>query len=219
MKEFLPILAQCPLFDQVRMEDIPPMLACMGARVGTWEKGACVFCEGDRADRVGILLEGRLDVVREDWAGNRSVVVAVQAGELFGETFACAGEEVLPVSVVCKERSTVMLINVQRITHSCSNACAFHQQAVMNLLRGLAQKALVLNRKVLVLSRRTTREKLLTYLTEQARLQGSSEFTIAFDRQSLADYLGVERTALSAEIGKLRREGLLETTRSHFKLL
>ena len=195
------------------------MLVCMGASVRTYEKGAVVFREGEQAEQLGILLQGRLEVVREDWAGNRSVVVSVEEGELFGETFACAEEAVLPVSAVCMEKSTVMLMDINRITHSCSNACAFHQQVVMNLLRNLAQKALTLNRKLLVLSRRTTREKLLTYLMEQAKHQGSNAFTIPFDRQSLADYLGVERSALSAEIGKMRREGLLETERSFFRLL
>ena len=125
----------------------------------------------------------------------------------------------MPVSVVAVRDSEVMLIDARRITVSCSNACEFHNRMVMNLLCAMAAKNLQLSRKIEITSHRTTREKLMAYLMTQARQARSSSFTIPFDRQALADYLCVERSALSAEIGRLRREGVLESDKSNFTLL
>ena len=115
--------------------------------------------------------------------------------------------------------SRILLIRLRRITETCSNACEFHNRMVMNLLRAIAGKNLMLNAKIEITSRRTTREKLMAYLLNQAKRAGGSTFTIPLDRQGLADYLGVERSALSAEIGKLRREGVIESERSTFRLI
>lgn len=219
MKEFLPVLVRCPLFRDIAEGDIFAMLGCLGARTAQKDKGEYVLMEGDRADQVGILLKGKMQIIREDLMGNRSVVASIGEGQLFAETFACAGVESLPVSILCMEKCTVMLMDIRRITHSCSNACAFHQQVVMNLLQGLAEKTLLFNRKIHILSRKTTREKLMAYLLDEAKRRHSTQFTIPFDRQSLADYLGVERSALSAEIGRMKRDGILETERSYFRLL
>lgn len=219
MQEFLNVLSRCPLFDRVETENIPGMLRCLDGRISTREKGEYVFSEGDRADQVGILLKGKMQILREDLSGDRHVVASVEEGELFGETFACAGAETLPVSILCMEKCTVLLMDIRRITHSCSNACAFHQQVVMNLLRGLAEKTLMFHRKNHILSRRTIRDKLLAYLSDESKRQGKRDFVIPFDRQSLADFLGVERSALSAEIGRMKKDGILDTERSRFHLL
>ena len=125
----------------------------------------------------------------------------------------------MPVSVIAERPSEIMLIDCKRILSTCTNTCIFHQQLINNLLRIVASKNLLLQQKIEVMSQRTTRDKLMTYLLSQAKLKNSSEFTIPYDRQALADYLGVERSALSAEIGKLRKEGVLESTKSHFRLL
>jgi CRP-like cAMP-binding protein len=168
---------------------------------------------------VGILLSGGVQVFRDDFDGNRAIQATIQPGELFGETFACAGVARLPVSVEADQSSRVLLIRLKRIIETCPSACGFHNRVVLNLLKVLAAKNLLLNRKLEIVSRRTTREKLMAYLSFQARAAGSNHFAIPFDRQGLADYLGVDRSALSAEIGKLRREGVLESDRSVFTLL
>ena len=195
------------------------MLGCLDARVRRAARGEAIFPEGGPADRVGILLSGEAQVVRDDFYGNRTIRAVLSPGELFGETFACAGVERMPVTVEATKDAEVLLIRLRRITETCSNACEFHNRMVMNLLKAIAAKNLQLNRKLEITGRRTTREKLLAYLTAQAGQAGSSRFTIPLDRQGLADYLGVERSALSAEIGRLRREGVLESERSSFRLL
>ena len=219
MQEDWAVLARCPLFQGVGEGDARAMLECMQARTIDVEKGASVFRAQAPAEYVGILLAGAVQVLRDDFDGNRAIRAAIHPGDLFGETFACAGVERLPVSVEATQPSRVMLIRLDRIIGTCPGACAFHNRVVLNLLRVMAAKNLQLNQKLEITSRRTTREKLLAYLTVQARAAGSERFVIPFDRQGLADYLGVDRSALSVEIGKLRREGVLESERSAFRLM
>lgn len=218
MKEFYPILNSCSLFEGIAGEDLPGMLSCLGAAVITVPKGSAVFSEGDPARYVGIVLAGAVQIVQDDYYGNRSILAQAGPGELFGESFACAGVVSLPVSIVATEDSKLLRIDCCRITRSCSNACEFHNQLILNLLQVVAAKNLNFHKKLEITAKRTTREKLMAYLLWQAKLQKSDSFTIPFDRQGLADYLGVERSAMSAELSKLRRDGIIDFDRSHFIL-
>ena len=219
MKEFDAILARCPLFDGIRTEDLSAMLGCIGGRTLSVSTGQSLFREGDPATHVGMVLTGAVRMVREDYYGNRSIVAHIGPAELFGETYACAGISSLPISIVADEDSQVLLMDCRRITTSCCNACAFHNRMIFNLLKLVAVKNLVFDQKIQVTSKRTTREKLMAYLLDQAKLQGGSSFTIPFDRQELADYLEVDRSGLSAEISKLRREGVMKSEKKQFTLL
>lgn len=219
MKDFQSVIEYAPLFDGIRMEDLSGMLNCIGGRKISVTKGQTIFREGDPATHVGMVLSGAVRMVREDYYGNRSIVAHIGPAELFGETFACAGIASMPVNIVAEENSVVLLMDCRRITTTCSSACAFHNRIIFNLLKLVAVKNLVFDQKIQITSKRTTREKLMTYLLNQAKLQGSSSFTIPYDRQELADYLEVDRSGLSAEISKLRREGVLESEKKHFKLL
>ena len=212
-------LAACPLFEGVSREDRAAMLQCMQARTVNVAKGEAVFRAEGPAEYVGILLSGGVRVFRDDFDGNRTIHAAMQPGDLFGETFACAGLSRLPVTAEADRPSRVLLIHMKRLIETCPSACGFHNRVVMNLLKAMAAKNLLLNQKLEITSRRTIREKLLAYLSAQARTAGADSFVIPFDRQGLADYLGVDRSALSAEIGKLRREGVIESDRSAFTLL
>lgn len=167
---------------------------------------------------MGIVLSGAIQIIREDYYGRRSVLAQAGAGALFAESFACA-DTPLSVSVVALENCDYMLINCRRIIRGCSAACPFHSKISMNLLKVVAEKNLFLNQKLEIISRRTTREKLMAYLMAQAKQHGSNSFTIPFDRQALADFLGVERSAMSAEISRMRSDGIIESNKSCFKLL
>ncbi|MBR2950104.1 MAG: Crp/Fnr family transcriptional regulator [Lachnospiraceae bacterium] len=219
MEKYLDVLEKCDLFDGIAREHIQGMLFCLQAKVLTAVKNQTVFAEGDIARYVGIVLSGAVMMVKEDYYGNRSVMGTLQPGELFGETFSCAALACLPVSVVASADSQIMLFDCRRVLNSCSNACEFHKQVIYNLLRVLAGKNLMLNRKIEIISRKTTREKLMAFLMDQAKINQSGRFTIPYDRQELADYLGVERSAMSAEIGKLCKEGVISCRKSCFELL
>lgn len=219
MTEFFDLLTSCPIFAGVRRSELPEMMRCLGGKKVVVEKGGAVFLEGEPAQWVGIVLSGAIQIVRDDYYGNRSVLTLLAPGDLFGEVFACAEVETLPVSAFAVRDSAVLLLDCKRVLNTCSGECRFHHQLVRNLLCVVAQKNLLLNQKIQVMSHKTTREKLMAYLLEQAKTQGKSEFTIPFDRQSLADYLGVERSAMSAEISKLKKDGVLDSKGSWFKLL
>lgn len=219
MEQFLPILETCPLFDGIRPGDLKNMLGCLGAKPLRVKKGQTVFHEGDTTAYIGIVLTGSLQLIREDYFGNRSIVTHIGPRELFGESYAFSGAQALPVSIVADGDSQILLLDSRRITVCCSNACAFHSRVIFNLLRLVATKNLVLHQKIQVTSRRTTREKLMAYLLNQAKLQNSRSFTIPYDRQALADYLEVDRSGLSAQISKLRKEGVLESEKNRFTLL
>ena len=219
MKKYLEILKKCPLFDRVEEESLLRMLNCLGGKVVSFDKKYTVFAEGSRAKYIGILLSGALQIVQLDYYGNRNILSAITPGEVFAEAFACAEIESLPVTVVADEPSEVMLIESSHILHTCSNNCGFHQQLIYNLMKDLAAKTIMFHERIDVTSKRTTREKLLAYLNNQSRRAGGGEFDIPFDRQELADYLEVDRSGLSVEIGKLRREGVIECRKNHFVMI
>lgn len=215
----LMILNSCPLFHGVTQEELLSMLGCLDAREQTYSRGATVFREGEPAQWVGVVLEGEVHIIKEDYAGNRSVIGAVGPGQLFGEVFACAGVEQLPVSAVATMDTRVLLLSCLKIITTCPNSCPFHAGLIHNLLHIVARKNLMLNQKIEFISKKTTREKLLSFLSAHAKAQGNKIFTIPYDRQALADYLGVERSAMSAELGKMKREGLLDFHKNQFRFL
>lgn len=219
MEDFLEVLSQCPLFAGITQPDLTEVLRCLDGKTTEIPKGNPVFLEGEPAWFVGVVLSGAVQIVRDDYYGNRSVLTVVYPGGLFAEAFACAGLEALPVSAMALQPSTVLFLDCQRILHSCSHACSFHSRLTQNLLKGIARKNLTLTRKIRCMSRKTTREKLMTFLLDQAKQRGSPEFVIPYDRQALADYLGVERSAMSAQISKLKRDGLIDSCGSRFRIL
>ena len=219
MEKYFSILKQCELFGNIEEKDMCAMLACLGARVLSVDKGEMIFQEGQAAKYIGIVLSGAAQIVQDDFYGNRSILANITPSRLFGEAFACADVDSLPISVLASEDSEILLINCQRITNTCCHSCGFHKQMIYNLLRAVATKNLMLHQKIEITSKRTTREKLMAYLTSQAKLHHSNCFTIPYDRQALADYLGVERSAMSAEISRLRKDGIIDCHKCDFKIL
>lgn len=211
------ILTECALFRGLRRAQIREMLPCLSARQARFRRRQFLLRAGDRASSAGIILSGEAEVLQEDFWGNRNLLAAVGPGELFAEAFACA-HAVSPVSVQCTTDGSVLYLNVRAVFSPCEKACAQHKTLSQNLIRVLAEKNMQLNEKAGFLSQRTTREKLLAYLSVQARRAGSASFRIPFDRQQLADYLSVNRSAMSAELSNMQRDGLLRTDRSCFTL-
>ena len=162
---------------------------------------------------MGVVLSGSLRIVREDFWGNRALLTTIVPGELFAESFACAGAS-LTVRVEAAQEAEVVFFPPQALLNPPPGG----ERLSGRLLEVLARKNMMLNQKIDYLSQRTTRAKVLSYLSRQAEEAGAASFTIPLNRQELADYLSVERSALSAELGKLRREGVLEFHRSQFTL-
>lgn len=218
MEKYFDLLSKTPLFDSIDREDLSSLLSCLQAKVITAEKGDPVFLEGDEAGFIGVVLEGVVQIVRDDYYGTRSVLSHAEPGQLYAEAYACSNVKTMPVSGYALKNCKIMLLSCRKMLTVCSNACRFHNQLVKNLLQVVAGKSVELSRKIQFMSQKTTREKLLAYLLDQAKRADSREFTIPFDRQALADYLGVERSAMSAELSKLRKDGILTTRGSYFLL-
>lgn len=218
MQKYISILSECAMFRDINKENIISMLSCLDVKVIGCKQAEVIFAEGEEADNIGILLSGSVQIVRIDYFGNRSIVAMIEPGQIFGESFACAGITRLPVDVIATKDSEIMIINAKRIISTCNNTCEFHRKVIFNLLRVVATKNLLFHQKIEITSKRSTREKLMTYLLIQATKNKSNSFEIPFNRQELADYLEVERSGLSAEISKLRKEGMLENKKNYFVL-
>ena len=219
MQKYMEIIKKCSLFEEIEEDKLLKMLNCLGARVLEFDKKYTIFAEGNPAKYIGIVLSGSVQIMQVDYYGNRTIIGNAGAAELFAESFACAQVESVPVTVVAKEPSVVMLIDCSHILYTCTNSCEFHKRLIFNLMKTLAQKNIGYHQKIEITSKRTTRDKLMTYLMICAKEKGLNAFDIPFDRQELADYLEVDRSGLSAEISKLRKEGVLENTKKHFELL
>ena len=219
MKKYLKILKKSPLFFDISEEDLLRMLVCLGARIEFFDKKYTIFSEGSSASYVGVVLSGSVQMVQMDYYGNRSILGEFSASEVFAEEFACAETRSLPNSFIANEPGEIMLIDCSHILHTCHNNCGFHQKLIFNMMKELALKTILFHQRLEVTSKRSTREKLLAYLNMEAQKHGSDSFDIPFDRQELADFLMVDRSGLSAEIGKLKKEGVLDTEKNHFSLL
>lgn len=220
MKEEQELLQAAPLFKGIEPEQLTAAAACLGATRRKYEANETILQAGRAARQIGVLLRGRARVLRTEYTGTQLLVAELDEGETFAEVFACAAgrQRLLPVSVEAQLACTVLWLDPRRLAGADAARCPFHARLIENMLGVLAGKALLLNRRLGHLAKRTTREKLLSYLEEQALAAQSDTFSIPLDRQALADYLCVERSAMSAELSKLRREGILETRRSRFVL-
>jgi len=218
MNKFSSAFKNCLLFSGIRETDLEKMLNCLSARQKHFKKNSFIFIAEDKADSVGIVLTGAVHVLREDYWGKRKIVTLIKPGGLFGEAFACAGTEKLPISVMAAEESEILFLDVKRIIKTCSSSCIFHTNLIKNLTLLLAKKNVALIQKLEIITQPTTREKLMSYLSEQARLCGNSDFSIPFNREELADYLSVERSAMSAELSKMQKDGLVSFNKNHFAL-
>lgn len=219
MKNYDSFLLQIPLFKGIEQSNLTGMLRCMNAHFSSYKKRDIILLEGQPVSSVGIVVSGKVQIVKEDFIGNRTILAEIPPGNLFAEAFSCANSEKLPITVISAEDSDVLWIDYHRITTTCSSACQFHSRLIENMLSILASKNIILSQKIEHLSKRTTREKLLSYLSDQAVRTDRREFDIPFNRQELADYLCVDRSAMSNELCKMQDEGILQFSRNHFVLL
>ena len=219
MKKFIPVLKRTQLFAGVAEEEIGLMLSCLDARLREYKKGEYVLREGEHLNHITVLVAGELHIQRDDYWGNRTIVNRIAEGEMFGEAYIAPESGAILNDVVAVEDSTVIFFDVNRIITTCSSACRFHAAVVRNLFFAISEKNRALVQKLGHISRRTTREKLISYLSLEAKRHKSSDFSIPFNRQQLADFLSVDRSAMSNELCKMRDEGLIAFEKNKFRLL
>lgn len=207
------------LFSGITRVDLEKMLNCLGANIHTFKKNAYILMAGEITHHVGIILDGQATIYKDDILGNRSIIGTLQPSDLFAEAFVCAGLRVSPVTVEASEDTTVMKVSFHKILRTCASSCTFHHMLIQNMLRIIANKNLVLNEKIDHISKKTTRQKLASYLMSQVTKQSSNTFTIDLDRQALSEYLCVNRSALSRELSKIKDDYILDFQKNRFTIL
>lgn len=212
------VLERCTLFAGMDAGEVGAVLDCLAARGADFDRAQSIIREGEEISSIGILVKGRACIVQEDFWGNQNILAQVFPGQLFGESFACVPGATSSVRVVAENPCRVVFLQAQRLLFTCKNACSCHARVIQNLLHDLAKKNLRLNEKLIHVSQRTTKEKLMSYLSAESQRHASASFSIPFNRQQLADYLAVDRSALSKELGKLRDAGVLTFSKNRFVL-
>lgn len=218
MKKYLFVLRNCPFFSGMEDLEILAVLQCVNAAVLKKHCDEYIFRAGESTQAMGMVLAGSVLIIQEDLWGHRNIMAKITSGDIFAESYAATPGSVLNISVVANEDAEILLLNVDRLLATCPTACAHHTRLIRNLISVLANKVLMFNNKITHMSKRSTREKLLSFLSAESIRQGKLSFDILYDRQQLADYLCVERAAMSVELGKLKKEGILDTKRNHFIL-
>ena len=219
MNEYLSVLKRTRIFAGVDEKEIAAMLSCLDARCVSSGKGEYVLRQGENIHDITVLVAGKLHIQKDDYWGNRSILGQIAVGDMFGESYVAPESGGLLNDVVAMEDSVVIFFHVKRMITTCSSACPFHAIVVQNMFYAVSEKNRTLVQKLGHMSKRSTREKLISYLSEQARQQNSPSCSIPFNRQQLADFLSVDRSAMSNELCKMRDEGFLSFEKNHFTLL
>ena len=218
MDERVKVVAGCELFYGIDEEKISRMMSCLRSTRKKYESGETVWRAGSRVTQLAIVLSGRIHLESCDFWGNKSIITECLSGSSFGAPYALAKNELLVFDVVAKDASEILFIDMENVKSPCAENCSAHKQLIENLLSHVASKARGLELKISHICNRTTRDKLISYLSSEARKQNSSYIRIPFNRQELADYLSVERCAMSKQLHQMRRDGLIDFAGNDFVL-
>lgn len=211
-------LSKIPIFQGIEEPEIASLLQCLQATERTYQKGETILSEGSITENMGIVLSGMALISCGDIWGNTSVLGHVTPGSVFAEVYACIPREPLLITVSAAEDTTVLFMNVGRILSTCTNACPFHTRLARNLLTVCAHKSLQLSQRILHTSSKSIRGRLMSYFSQCAKQAGNHTFQIPYNRQQLADYLGVDRSAMCHELSKMQKEGLISYEKNRFSL-
>jgi len=217
MKDFLNVLQKVELFKEIDAAELEAMLDCLGVEIKRVKKGRIILLQGDKSLHIGVVLAGQVHITREDYDGNRSLIEAVESSEIFAEALCCAGVSESSVTATTDAASTIMLMSFSRILRTCKNSCPFHTRLIGNMLSLLAKKNIVLQKRMEIICLKSVRARVIRYLEAFAPKRGQ-EFTIPLDREEMAGYLCVDRSALSHELRKMKLDGLIEYKKNKFLL-
>lgn len=219
MEKIMDLLVQEPLFEGIQALDLQVMLNCIGYYVKKYNKNETIALEEEHISYVGIVLKGAVDMIKEDLWGNKTLIARMHEKELFGETFACGEDTLSVVTFAVPKETTILFLPFDKVMHTCSRTCKFHQQLIENMVRLIANKSRDLMRKVEVISKKSLREKIMTYLSIQAQANGTKYFELPLGRIELADYLCADRSALTRELANMKAEGLIDYDKNMFRIL
>lgn len=218
MKKYIDMLADTPLFGNIEKMDLEAMLSCLKPYTKSYEKGSYVTHSGENVKSIGVVLQGKVQMVKEDVWGNKTILAIMPERSIFGETFICSRIYNATVSFQAAADSIIMFLSFERVLHSCNRACTFHNALIDNVVILIAQKNIQLMEKLEITSKKTLREKILSYLSREAQRNSSLYFEVPMGRIELAEYLCADRSALTRELSKMKKEGLIDYDRNIFRL-
>lgn len=218
MQNHINDILKCPLFNHIKREDLPIMLQCMGYNINQFSKDDFILMEQENINKIGIILKGHVNMIKEDIWGNRTTLVRMKPYEVFGETFSCSMDTVSTVSFTAATDCTVIFLPFNKVMYSCSMVCRYHHRMIENMVKLIAEKNKELMVKIEIISKKTLREKLLAYLSMQSQLYDTKYFEIPISRTELAEYICADRSAMTRELAKMREEGLIDYDKNIFRL-
>jgi CRP-like cAMP-binding protein len=219
MKQYFKVLKDCALFRRIGENEFGHLMECLGAQIRSYGTGEYIFLSGDEVNNIGIVLEGVVEIMKENLAGNKHILAFLGPADMFAEGIVCTVNRISPVTVQVKEAAKILFIPYERVIKSCGNSCIFHINLIQNMMVVLGEKNVSLNRKLELLTLKGMREKLASYLLNESLERGSSMFQIRLNRTELADYLNVSRTSMCRELTRMKEEDLIDFYGSSFKLI
>lgn len=216
MKSYLDVIRGSALFRGLSDDDISKVTKCLSAVEAKYGKNEFIIKSGDKIKNIGLVLTGSVSIMREDYRGNRNIVSKIHPGGLFAESYACCKEKISDVNVLSEDYTEILFLNIKSILTTCSSSCGYHGRIIYNLMSTMAEKNIIMNEKITHISQRSTRNKLLSYLFSESRKNRSPLFKIPFNRQQLADYLSVDRSAMCNELGRLKKDGIINYRQNMF---
>lgn len=212
-------MMESPLFSGITEPDMETMMKCMGGKVKKYHKGEIIFLMNDEVRYIGVVLSGCVHMVKENSQGDKTLLSIIWKGEVFGESFACGDERFAYTTFVVADNAEVLFIPFHKVMHACELPCKFHHILIENMVTIIANKNVRLMQKIDVSSQKTLRSKIMAYLELQKKIQGTNRIEMTISRTILAEYLGVNRSALARELGLMKEEGILDIDKNCFYLL
>lgn len=219
MKDVIENIQLINLFHDIKKEDLKIMFSCLGAYTKTYKKNEIIYLENHDIRFIGIILSGRVNMIKEDSNGNNSILVYLKIGDLFGETFACSNLTISKVSFVSANKCKILFIPFHKVLYTCKMTCTFHHRLIENMIEYISTKNVMLMNKIEIISKKTIREKIISYLQLQRDNFGCDDFEIELGRVELAEYLCTDRSALTRELNNMKAEKIIEFEKNRFKLL
>ena len=219
MEKYYPIIKNCALFRGIGEKEFGQLITCLNAQIRTYQEEDYIFLSGDEVNSVGIVLSGMIEIMKENLAGNKHILAFLGPADMFAEGIVCTARRISPVTVRVKENAKILFIPYERVIKSCGNSCEFHISLIQNMMLVLGEKNVNLNRKLELLTLKGMREKIASYLMNEAGDRGSSMFQIMLNRTELADYLNVSRTSMCRELARMKDDGLIDFYGNSFKIM
>ncbi|MFV0314042.1 MAG: Crp/Fnr family transcriptional regulator [Anaerotignum sp.] len=216
---YLEKLQTMPLFQGIKKDETKALLTCLGHHIRHFKKGELIFLQGETVKHIGVILNGSVSMIKEDLWGTQTLIVHLKSGEIFGETFACGNLRETSVSFLVSTDCAVLILPFHKIIHTCNISCHFHHLLIKNMIQLMSKKNVNLIEKIEITSKKTLREKIMTYLLIQAQHHGCEHFEVPLGRVEMATYLCADRSALTRELTQMRSEGILDFNKNTFHLL